>query len=93
MFSFRKMLEMPAAGEALPGRQAPIPTAKQHFVNGHALKGPYPDGLATAIPDWYWLLSIWPDEINRCIGSTSGYRDLAAIAREREIGHAIGQLP
>ena len=49
MFSFRKMLEMPAAGEALPGRQTPIPTAKQHFVNGHPLKGPYPDGLAMAM--------------------------------------------
>ena len=49
MFSFRKMLEMPAAGEALPGRQTPIATAKQHFVNGHALKGPYPDGLAMAM--------------------------------------------
>ena len=42
MFSFRKMLEMPTAGEALPGRQTPIPTAKDHYVNGHALKGPYP---------------------------------------------------
>jgi peptide-methionine (S)-S-oxide reductase len=49
MFSFRKKLEMPAAGEALPGRQTPIPTAKQHFINGHALKGPHPDGLAMAM--------------------------------------------
>ena len=49
MFSFRKMLEMPAAGEALPGRPTPIPTAKDHYVNGHALKGPYPQGLATAM--------------------------------------------
>ena len=44
MFSFRKKLEMPTADEALPGRSTPIPTAKQHFVNGHALKGPYPEG-------------------------------------------------
>ncbi len=49
MFSFRKTLEMPSAGEALSGRQTPIPTAKLHFVNGDALKGPYPDGLATAM--------------------------------------------
>ena len=33
----------------MPGRATPIPTAKQHFVNGHALKGPYPDGLAMAM--------------------------------------------
>jgi peptide-methionine (S)-S-oxide reductase len=49
MFSFRKMLEMPAPGEALPGRSTPIPTARQHFVNGRPLKGPYPEGLAKAL--------------------------------------------
>jgi peptide-methionine (S)-S-oxide reductase len=49
MFSFRKKLEMPAADEALPGRSTAISTARQHFVNGHALKGPYPDGLAMAM--------------------------------------------
>lgn len=49
MFAFKKKLEMPAAGEALPGRATAIPTARQHFVNGHALKGPYPEGLAMAM--------------------------------------------
>jgi peptide-methionine (S)-S-oxide reductase len=45
----QKTLEMPTADTALPGRAQPIPTAEAHFVNGHALKGPYPDGLETAI--------------------------------------------
>jgi peptide-methionine (S)-S-oxide reductase len=49
MFSLRKKLEIPAAADALPGRSTPIPTARQHFVNGRNLKGPYPDGLAMAI--------------------------------------------
>jgi peptide-methionine (S)-S-oxide reductase len=49
MFSFRKKLEIPSADEALPGRATAIPTARAHFVNGHALKGPYPDGLAMAM--------------------------------------------
>jgi peptide-methionine (S)-S-oxide reductase len=49
MFSFRKKVEMPSADEALPGRATAIPTARAHFVNGHVLKGPYPDGLATAM--------------------------------------------
>src|SRR5579872_3169205 len=49
MFSFRKKLEMPAADEALPGRASPIPTAERHFVNGSALKGPYPEGSAKAM--------------------------------------------
>jgi peptide-methionine (S)-S-oxide reductase len=49
MLSLKKTLEMPTADTALPGRAEPIPTAETHFVNGHALKGPYPDDLETAI--------------------------------------------
>ncbi len=49
MFSFRKKLEMPAAGEALPGRPNPIPTADRDFINGRLLKGPYPEGSAKAM--------------------------------------------
>ena len=44
----RKALSMPSAAEALPGRNQPLPTAKTHFVTGAALKGPYPQGFATA---------------------------------------------
>jgi peptide-methionine (S)-S-oxide reductase len=40
---------MPTAAEALPGRAEPIPTATSHFVNGRPLKGPYPEGLETAV--------------------------------------------
>src|SRR4051794_2970370 len=49
MFMFKKTLAVPAAGEALPGRADAVPTAAQHFINGRALKGPYPDGLETAM--------------------------------------------
>jgi peptide-methionine (S)-S-oxide reductase len=49
MFFSRKSLEVPSAADALPGRATALPTAKTHFVNGHALKGPYPAGLETAI--------------------------------------------
>jgi peptide-methionine (S)-S-oxide reductase len=49
MFGFKKSLEIPAAGQALPGRAAAIPTAKTHFVNHHALKAPYPAGLEVAV--------------------------------------------
>jgi peptide-methionine (S)-S-oxide reductase len=49
MFFGRKAPEMPDAASALPGRPNPIPTAAEHFVNGHPLKGPYPEGLETAI--------------------------------------------
>ncbi len=49
MFELFKKAEMPAAGTALEGRAEPIPTAETHFVNGRALKGPYPEGLQMAV--------------------------------------------
>ena len=49
MWFMRKSLEIPAADEALPGRDKPIPTAKRHFVNGHQLQPPYPQGLEQAV--------------------------------------------
>ena len=49
MFGFKKLLTVPSKEDALPGRATLIPTAKQHFINGNALKGPYPHGLETAM--------------------------------------------
>ena len=49
MFNLRKKTEMPASAEALPGRDFEIPTASRHFVNGAALKGPYPAGHEKAM--------------------------------------------
>jgi peptide-methionine (S)-S-oxide reductase len=43
-----KKLQLPKAGDALPGRDRAIPTATKHFVSGRPLKGPYPEGLETA---------------------------------------------
>jgi peptide-methionine (S)-S-oxide reductase len=43
-----KSPELPAVGAALPGRPDAIPTADTHFVNGRALKGPFPEGLEVA---------------------------------------------
>jgi peptide-methionine (S)-S-oxide reductase len=44
-----KKLNLPKPGEALPGRDKPIPTAAKHYVSKHPLKGPYPEGLETAL--------------------------------------------
>ncbi len=49
MFLFRKKAEMPNAADALPGRSTPLPTAERHYVNGHPLKGPYPEGTETIV--------------------------------------------
>ncbi len=50
MFLFNpKKVRMPSAKETLVGRQDAILTAKTHFVNGNALKGPYPSGSEKVI--------------------------------------------
>ena len=49
MLFSRKTAVLPSAADALPGRAAPIPTAKYHFVNGHPLQPPYPAGLEQAV--------------------------------------------
>ncbi|WP_044870852.1 peptide-methionine (S)-S-oxide reductase MsrA [Pseudomonas sp. LFM046] len=38
-------LELPAAAQALPGRETPMPVPDSHYVNGRPLKGPFPAGL------------------------------------------------
>ncbi|WP_068164260.1 peptide-methionine (S)-S-oxide reductase MsrA [Rhodococcus phenolicus] len=35
--------------QALPGRPDPIPVPDAHYVNGHPLTPPFPDGLQTAV--------------------------------------------
>jgi peptide-methionine (S)-S-oxide reductase len=45
----RKPLSMPSAETALPGRPEAVATAANHFVNGAALKGPYPQGSEVSV--------------------------------------------
>ncbi len=40
---------MPDAKDALPGRADAMPVPEKHFVNANRLKGPFPEGLATAM--------------------------------------------
>jgi peptide-methionine (S)-S-oxide reductase len=49
MLFSRHKLEIPQPGEALPGRDDPLPVPDRHAVNGHPLTGPFPDGLETAV--------------------------------------------
>jgi peptide-methionine (S)-S-oxide reductase len=46
---FGKSLELPTAAEALPGRAEPMPVPEAHFVNGHPLQPPFPEGLEEAV--------------------------------------------
>ena len=48
MFSFGSKSRMATPGDALPGRDAALPTAESHFINGAPLKPPYPAGSGIA---------------------------------------------
>ncbi|OYX46900.1 MAG: peptide-methionine (S)-S-oxide reductase [Alphaproteobacteria bacterium 32-64-14] len=49
MPSLGKKVTMPKAGEAMSGRAAAMPVDNHHFVNGRAIKGPFPQGLESAV--------------------------------------------
>jgi peptide-methionine (S)-S-oxide reductase len=50
MFMFRKKrLDLPTAGEALPGRAERMPVPARHFVNGNRLEPPFPEGSRYAM--------------------------------------------
>ncbi len=78
---FSKKTAMPERADALPGRETPIATAEKHFVNGRALKGPYPDGAETAL---FGLGCFWGAE--RVFWKTPGVHVTA-------VGYAGGHTP
>ncbi|MEX0841453.1 MAG: peptide-methionine (S)-S-oxide reductase MsrA [Xanthobacteraceae bacterium] len=81
MFLLKKTA-MPAPGETLPGRSLPIPTAKQHLLNGRPLKGPYPEGLATAL---FGLGCFW--------GAERKFWELGDGIYITAVGYAAGTTP
>ena len=49
MFFSSKKLRIPSAEEALPGRQTAMRVGETHFVNGHRITPPFPDGMQSAM--------------------------------------------
>ena len=50
MFLLRKKKSaLPSPEEALPGRATPMPVINRHFVNGHPIAPPFPEGLQLAL--------------------------------------------
>lgn len=44
-----KAVELPAAEQALPGRVQPMAVNNRHYVSGHSIQPPFPDGLQQAV--------------------------------------------
>lgn len=72
---------LPSADQILPGRPEPLPTGATHFVNGNALKPPFPAGLEEAV---FGLGCFWGAE--RKFWQTEGVWSTAA-------GYAGGATP
>lgn len=49
MFFSTKKVRMPRPDEALPGRSSPIQVEGTHFVNGHRITPPFPEGMQQAM--------------------------------------------
>ncbi|WP_448562550.1 peptide-methionine (S)-S-oxide reductase MsrA [Trichothermofontia sp.] len=49
LFGLGKKLSLPSPDEALPGCSTPMPLTDRHFVNGHPLRPPFPEGLELAL--------------------------------------------
>ncbi len=74
-----KSIQMPLPDEALPGREEKMPVAAAHFVNGHPLEPPFPEGMQQALFGmgcfWgaekvFWQL---PGVYSTAVGYAAGY--------------------
>jgi peptide-methionine (S)-S-oxide reductase len=78
---FKKATSIPAKTDALPGRSQRMPVPQAHFVNGHRLEEPFPDGLRRAV---FAMGCFWGAE--RKFWETRGVYSTA-------VGYAAGQTP
>jgi peptide-methionine (S)-S-oxide reductase len=78
---FGKPSRIPTAAEALPGRSIPMSVPDTHFVNGHRLQPPFPDGLELAM---FGLGCFWGAE--RKFWQLKGVYSTA-------VGYAAGHTP
>jgi peptide-methionine (S)-S-oxide reductase len=81
MFFSTKKLRMPSPQEALPGRTTPMRVADTHFVNGHRITPPFPDGMQRAM---FGMGCFWG--VERKFWKTPGVYATAA-------GYAAGSTP
>ncbi len=82
MLFARKKTEMPTAETALKGRSTPLATAEEHFIFGRPIKGPYPEGLETAM---FGIGCFW--------GAERKFWQLGAGIWATAVGYAGGLTP
>ena len=79
MWGYEKKLTIPEPSEALPGRDESMPVASRHFVTGHPLQGPFPEGMQMALFGmgcfWGAERKFWQQEgvYSTAVGYAAGY--------------------
>ena len=79
MFGFGRPSTLPDPADALPGRDAAIPTAERHAINGSSIKPPYPAGTEFALfgMGCFWgaekLFWETPGVVSTSVGYAGGY--------------------
>jgi peptide-methionine (S)-S-oxide reductase len=81
MLTAGHMTTLPTPAEALPGREEKMPVPERHFVNGHPLQPPFPEGMEVAL---FGLGCFWGAE--RKFWETPGVYTTA-------VGYAAGVTP
>ncbi|MCW8874916.1 MAG: peptide-methionine (S)-S-oxide reductase MsrA [Gammaproteobacteria bacterium] len=81
MFGIGKRVEMVRPEQALPGRVERMPVPERHFVNGHTLTPPFPEGMQTAL---FGLGCFW--------GAEQGFWKLPGVYTTA-VGYAAGYTP
>jgi peptide-methionine (S)-S-oxide reductase len=81
MALFHKKLSIPTPADALPGRSHAMPVPDHHYVNGHRLSPPFPDGQELAL---FGMGCFWGAE--RMFWQADGVYSTA-------VGYAAGNTP
>ena len=81
MVAQSKPLRIPSREEALPGRRERMPVPGTHFVNGHRLEPPFPDGLQRAM---FAMGCFW--------GAEKKFWELPGVY-STAVGYAAGSTP
>jgi peptide-methionine (S)-S-oxide reductase len=81
MLPFHRKIQLPTAREALPGRDQALVVTNRHYVLGHPILPPFPEGLELAL---FGLGCFWGAE--RCFWQLEGVWATA-------VGYAAGFTP